>query len=174
MVVADGGGGLGFAGETPPGGGAAGQGRGQNLDRHQPMQRRLERLQDDPHAPGADHFADFVVAEEAEDARPVGGPQEGEVGGVGFGVVRRRRRLVQPGQDLREGGVGRRVGRVADAAGQPQQGGGALDGLIEALLAGRTLLQVPLEPLALLGGHVGGEQGLPVPHLWAFGRSGHG
>ena len=144
VVVADGGGGLRLAGEAPPGDGAAGHGGGQHLDRHQAVQRRIERLEDDAHAALADHLLHLVVAQHAQDARPVGRAQEVQVGRF----LRRRSvaafDLVQPLQDLRQGRVGGRDGRVADLPGQPQQGVPALLGPVEALLADRARLQVAL------------------------------
>jgi hypothetical protein len=104
MVVADRSRGLRLAREAPPGCGAASHRCGHDLDRHQPVQGRVERLEDDAHAALADHLLHLVGAQGAEEFGPVGGAKEVQIGGVG-GSAERRRGVVQPLHDLAKGRV---------------------------------------------------------------------
>ena len=84
VVVADGRGGLGLAGEAPAGGGAGRQLRGQHLDGHDAVQLRVEGPQHDPHAAAADDLEDLVMAQPAQRAGFLGGARKssGESGSV--------------------------------------------------------------------------------------------
>ncbi len=65
VLVTDGGGGSTLAGEPPPRHQVVGQVRGQHLDRHQAMQRRIESLEHHAHAAPADDALHLVRPEPA-------------------------------------------------------------------------------------------------------------
>ncbi len=68
----DGRGGLRLAGEPLPRRGAGRQLGGQHLDRHEPVQRRVEPLEHDAHSPTPDHAADLAGPKGSEARRVVG------------------------------------------------------------------------------------------------------
>ncbi len=80
VVVDDRGGGLRLAGEPPASGAAGGQLRGEDLDGHDPVQRRVERLEDDPHAPFTQHADDLIRPEPSQVRGVIGGDEEIELG----------------------------------------------------------------------------------------------
>ena len=80
-----------FAGKPLPGRPAAGQVRGEDLDRHGPIQLRIKSLEDDAHAARADEPLDFIAAQPAQHFRM------------------RRRRQKLPGHRLRPNGMPRSV-----------------------------------------------------------------
>jgi hypothetical protein len=91
VVVADGGRGPGLAGEAVPGRGAAGQGRGEHLDGHHPVEGGVESLVDDAQGAPAQLGLHLVMPELANLAGPHGGSQEGA---GGFSAGRLDERLV--------------------------------------------------------------------------------
>ncbi len=93
VVVTDRRGGLALAGEPAAGRGARGQLGGEDLDRHEPIQRRVERLEDHTHPAAADDVDDLIRADPAEMGGVVGGSEEVE-GIVGLRRVRTGRRRV--------------------------------------------------------------------------------
>ena len=174
VVVADGGGRLSLAGEAPPGSGAAGHRGGQHLDRHQPVQRRLEGFQHHSHAALPDHVLHLVRAQRAEKARARRRLEEVQVGRLQGGGPDRGAPFMQPLQDLRQGRVRGHGGRVADLPGQPPQRLAALLDLVETLLASRARLQVLLVAFLLVGRDGVIEQRLPALDLRAVQPCGHG
>jgi hypothetical protein len=174
MVVADRGGGLRLAGEAPPGRGAAGQDRRHDLDGDRPVQRRLERLQHDAHAALADDPLHLVLAQQAQEARPVGRGEEVQVGRFRRSGPGPRLPLQQPPQHLHQRRVVGHGRRVADLPGLLQPVGLGWRQPVEALPAGRARLQVALVALLVVPGEGGGEHPLPGLRLGAVERCGHG
>ena len=78
VLVADRRRGPGLAGEPLPGRAAGGKLRCQHLDGDRPVQRRVERLEDDPHAPFAQHLEHAIRGQLAQFVRGVGRIEEGE------------------------------------------------------------------------------------------------
>src|SRR5262245_43903877 len=72
VVVNHGGSGLGFEVESLASGGTRGQVAGQYLDRHAAIKRGVPRLENYSHSAATDNLFDFVVAQPAEHAGPVG------------------------------------------------------------------------------------------------------
>ena len=60
LLVPDGGDGPGLAGKPPPGGGAMGQGGGEHLDRHRPLERRVACLEHDAHSTAAQDLENLI------------------------------------------------------------------------------------------------------------------
>ncbi len=95
MGVADGGGRLRLAGEAPTGESIGRPLRRQQLDRDEPVERRVERPEDDAHPPLPEPVDQLVVSQSPEVLRVRGRiePLQGE-GVVGRGDVAQRRRDV--------------------------------------------------------------------------------
>ena len=83
VIVRDGGGGLGLAQEAFAGDAAGGQLRGQHLDGHDAMQRRIERFEHHAHAAAADLLQHFVAFQPAKLLRLVRRTEEtqGQIAG---------------------------------------------------------------------------------------------
>ena len=78
VLVDDGGGGPGLAGESLAGRAAGGELGCENLDRDHPVQRRVMRFEHDSHAPATQYVIDRVRTQAAELARAVGRGEEVE------------------------------------------------------------------------------------------------
>ncbi len=146
--VADRRGRLRLAGEPPTRGRVGRPLRGQHLDRHVSVQRRVLTLVDDPHPAPADAIHDLVCAEAAEVVGDLGGPEPvGVVLGLG-----RPRQVAERGRELLDRvAVGEEVAQLVEelgVAGQPLPAVGrrGRPGLVE------ELGDHPVEPFLAVGG----------------------
>ncbi len=156
VIVDDRRGGLGLAEEPPTCGAAGGELRGEDLDGHHPVQRRVDRLEDDPHAPLAQHPDDLVRPESSQVLGIVGGCQEIEVGSLAAdgrsGLSPRSARRETRHRRIRSAPEVSQVVPEPAPAGEP----------LERLLAGATVIEVTGQLGLIVGAQVVVEVG-PQP-----------
>ena len=138
VVVNDRRGGLGLAKEPPSGGAAGGHLRGQHLNRHDPVQRRVERFEDDAHAAFTENADDLIWPETAQVSGVIRRRQEVKT------IAAARRFGPPPGSALPIVGRGpcqrriRLAAKVPQVIPDPAAGGEAF----ERLLAGAAVIKV--------------------------------